>query len=353
MKRTSIAFQMLAGAAAAGASYGIKRWMRSYGGNGRRSEGRIVLITGGSRGLGLALADRYGRAGNRLVLAARNFDELMEARDTLLKRKAIRSAEDVLLIPADLTDPEQAKNLVEHAVAHFGRIDVLINNAGIIEVGPFEDQPLEAFQRSMATNFFAALHMTQAALPHMLYRDRGNPAAIVNICSVGGKVAVPHLLPYVASKFALVGFSQGLHAELRHKGVRVTTVNPGLMRTGGHVHAQFRGDRDKEARWFDLAATTPVVAASVRRAAKHIYDAVAEGRAEIMITPQAWLAARMAAVAPETTQRLASLANEFVLPAPVASEQRRARMAAVGRVEESRAKGAPWAQGEQWQQPVV
>jgi hypothetical protein len=108
------------------------------------------------------------------------------------------------------------------------------------------------------------------------------------------------------------------------------------------MHAQFRGDRNKEARWFDLAATTPIVAVSVRRAANHIFHAVARGRAEILITPQAWLAARMAAVAPETTQRLASLANEFVLPAPIGAEQRRARIAEVRGIEESRTKGAPW-----------
>jgi short-subunit dehydrogenase len=173
----------------------------------------------------------------------------------------------------------------------------------------------------MATNFFAALHMTQASLPHMLYRDRRNPAAIVNICSIGGKIPVPHMLPYVASKFALVGFSEGLHAELRHKGVRVTTVCPGLMRTGGHVHASFVGDKKKEARWFNLAATTPLVAASVKRAANQIYDAVAQGRAEIIITPQAWLASRVAAIAPEATQRMAALVNEFVLPAAIGSAQ--------------------------------
>jgi short-subunit dehydrogenase len=153
----------------------------------------------------------------------------------------------------------------------------------------------------------------------MLHRNGGKSPAIVNICSIGGKVAVPHMLPYTASKFALVGFSQGLHAEMRHKGVRVTTVCPGLMRTGGHVHASFVGDRNKEARWFNLGATTPIVAASVKRAANHIYNAVAQGRAEVILTPQAWLAARMAAVAPETTQRLTSLVNEFVLPAPVGS----------------------------------
>jgi NAD(P)-dependent dehydrogenase (short-subunit alcohol dehydrogenase family) len=305
-----------AGVAAAAAAYTIAAKRRT------RDRGKIVLITGGSRGLGLALAERYGRSGARLVLSSRNVEELTQARETLLERDAIESPDDVLLIPADLTDANQATMLIEHAVAHFGRIDILINNAGIIEVGPVENQPLDAYRRAMATNFFAALHTTHAALPHLLKREgRTRDAAIVNIASIGGKFAMPHMLPYVASKFALVGFSQGLHAELRHKGVRVTTVCPGLMRTGGEAHAQFTGRIKEEQRWFTLAARTPILAASIRCAARRIYNAVANGRAEITITPQAWLAARIAGLAPETAQFFASLANHLFLPESSFSDQ--------------------------------
>jgi NAD(P)-dependent dehydrogenase (short-subunit alcohol dehydrogenase family) len=313
------AVQIVAGVAAAAVAYALlPRPSR---------RGQVVVITGGSRGLGLALAERFGREGARLVLAARNPEELGRARQLLLERKAVNSAEDVLLIPADLTDPAQAKNLIAHAIEHFGHIDVLINNAGVIEVGPVENQPLAAYRRAMATNFFAALHTTHAALSHLLERGiqsrsgEGLRPAIVNIASIGGKFAMPHLLPYVASKFALVGFSEGLHAELRHKNVRVTTVCPGLMRTGSHVQASFVGDQEKEYRWFALSATTPGIAASTHRAANRIYSAVADGRAEITITPQAWLAARMSGLAPVTTQYLASLANEYLLPAPLSTKQ--------------------------------
>jgi short-subunit dehydrogenase len=308
--------QILTGIVAATAAYALRP--RSP----KRRPGQIVLITGGSRGLGLALAERYGRSGARLILTARDVEELTTARHTLLDRGAVRSSDDVLLIPADLTDAPQAATLIDHAVGHFGRIDILINNAGIIEVGPAENQPVAAYRRAMATNFFAALYTTQAALPHLLRRNPiDGDAAIVNIASIGGKVPVPHLLPYVASKFALVGFSEGLHAELRHKGVRVTTVCPGLMRTGGEAHADYTGQTKKEQRWFTLAARTPFIAASVRHAANKIYNAVAAGRAEITITPQAWLAARIAGIAPETTQYLASLANHLLLPAPSPSDQ--------------------------------
>jgi NAD(P)-dependent dehydrogenase (short-subunit alcohol dehydrogenase family) len=283
----------------------------------KRRPGQVVLITGGSRGLGFALAERYGRSGAKLVLAARNSDELDQARHSLLFRKAVRSPDDVLIIPADLTDAAQATLVIEQAISHFGRIDILINNAGVIEVGPVEDQPIAAYRRAMATNFFAALYTTHAALPHLLRRKpRTGDAAIVNIASIGGKFAMPHLLPYVASKFALVGFSEGLHAELRHKGIRVTTVCPGLMRTGGEAHANYTGQSKKEQRWFNLAAKTPGISASVRHAANKIYNAVAAGRAEITITPQAWLAARVAGIAPSTTQYLASLVNHLLLPGP-------------------------------------
>jgi NAD(P)-dependent dehydrogenase (short-subunit alcohol dehydrogenase family) len=308
--------QLVTGIVAAAAAYALRPRPTAH----RR--GQIVLITGGSRGLGLALADRYARSGAKLVLAARDVEELTAARHTLLDREAIHSPDDVLLIPADLTDPDQAIMLIDHAVSHFGRIDVLINNAGIIDVGPVENQPLAAYRRAMATNFFAALHTTHAALPHLLRRNPiHGEAAIVNIASIGGKVAVPHLLPYVASKFALVGFSEGLHAELRHKGIRVTTVCPGLMRTGGEAHADYTGQTKKEQRWFTLAARAPILTASVRHAANRIYSAVAAGRAEITITSQAWLAARIVGLAPSTTQYLASLANQLLLPEPSTSDQ--------------------------------
>jgi NAD(P)-dependent dehydrogenase (short-subunit alcohol dehydrogenase family) len=282
----------------------------------RVRRGRVVLITGGSRGLGLALAHRFGRAGAKLVLAARNQDELEGARRALLETGSVEHEDDILLVACDVSDEHQAAGLVDLAVQTFGQLDTLINNAGIIEVGPVEHQPVEAFRRAMETNYFAAVYTSLAAMPHMLGRGEGQ---IVSIASIGGKVAVPHMLPYSASKFALVGFSEGLHAELRGKGVRVTTVCPGLMRTGGEVHAHFTGQVEKEEAWFQFSAKTPVLSASAEYAAKRIFRAVAAGRAEITITPQAWLAARFAGMAPETTQRLASLVNEWLLPRPNAS----------------------------------
>ena len=279
----------------------------------RLKAGQVAIITGGSRGLGLAIAHRFGRAGLKLVLAARKDSELREARHQLLHSGAVANEDDILLVVCDLTDPAQSAGLVDQTIRTFGRLDCLINNAGIIEVGPVEDQPLEAYERAMRTNFFAALYTIQAAMPHMLSRGSGS---IVNIASIGGKMPVPHLAPYVASKFALVGFSETLHAELRSKGIRVTTVCPGLMRTGGESHAIFTGQKAKEQHWFDLAAKTPLVAVSAGYAADRIFSAVQAGRAEITISPQAWLAARFHGLAPETNQAINSVVNQLVLPAP-------------------------------------
>ena len=306
---------ILASAAiAAAAAYALYPTKKRY------HPGQIAVITGGSRGLGLALAHRFGQAGMKLVLAARDADELELARDGLLRARSIEHEDDVLLVEADVSDQAQAAGLTENTIRTFGRLDLLINNAAIITVGPIENQPLEHFEQAMQTNFFAALYTIHAALPHLLTPPAGDAnRGIVNIASIGGKIPVPHLLPYVAAKFALTGFSEGLHAELRLKGVRVTTVCPGLMRTGGENHAHFTGNVEEEQAWFNLGAKTPIIAAGVDHAASRIYNAAQAGRAEITITPQAWLAARIVGLAPETSQVLAALANQHLLPAPIYS----------------------------------
>ena len=311
MKKLAYAAPLLATSLAAVAAYAL------FPLPPRLRAGQVAVITGGSRGLGLALAHRFGRAGLKLVLAARNTGELERARHELLHSGAVAHEDDILLVVCDLTDQAQAAGLISSAVRTFGCLDLLINNAGNIEVGPVEDQPLDAYTRAMQTNFFAALYTIHAALPHLLGQPSDRTCGIVNIASIGGKIPVPHLLPYVAAKFALTGFSEGLHAELRHKGVRVTTVCPGLLRTGGEQHAIFVGQREKEERWFKLSAKTPGIAATAHHAADKIFSAVNAGRAEITITPQAWLAARIHGLAPETNQYLAALANQYLLPAPI------------------------------------
>jgi NAD(P)-dependent dehydrogenase (short-subunit alcohol dehydrogenase family) len=308
----SLLFATAAAGLAAGAIAAVRTLRRAP-----LAEGAVVLITGGSRGLGLAIASRFARTHVRLVLAARKREELEKAQAQLLAEHTHLVPEDFYLVACDLAEPAECRRLVAEAIEHFGRIDVLINNAGIIEVGPVESQTTAAFDHAMQVNFFAALHITWAALPHLRTQqplEGVRRAAIVNIASIGGKLAVPHMLPYSSAKFALVGFSEGLHAELRFKGIRVTTVCPGLMRTGGEAHAQFVGDLEFERRWFDFAAKTPGLATTPQHAANKIYTAVEQGRAEVTITPQAWLAARFAGLAPETTQFTNALVNQYLLP---------------------------------------
>jgi short-subunit dehydrogenase len=273
--------------------------------------GKTVFITGGSRGFGLAIAQEFGRRGARLVLVSRHSEDLEKARRELLARGMADA--DILTLVCDLKNYEQTQAAVSQATGRFGQIDILINNAGIITVGPVENQPLTAFYDAMESNYYTMLHTTLAVLPQMLARREGS---IANITSIGGKLAMPHLLPYSASKFAAVGFSQGLAAELRSKGIRVTTVCPGLMRTGSHVYAKFTGNREREYRWFSLGASMPGISASASRAAARVVNAVLAGETEIAITPQAAVIAMLAQVAPAYTVAAMQWVNNKLLPAP-------------------------------------
>ena len=280
-------------------------------------QGKVVVITGGSRGLGLALAEEFGRAGVKLVLAARSQDDLARA-GQMLRSRGVVTAEDALeLVPGDLRDPAACQQLIARATERFGRVDILINNAGVIHVGPIEKQPLAAYRDAMESDFFAAVQLTTAVLPQMLEYGFG---AIVNIASIGGKIPVPHLAPYNAAKFATVGYSGTLHAELKSKGIRVTTVCPGLLRTGSYPNAIVVGDLEKEYRWFSLSASLPGIAHSVSGAAKKILAATIDGRAEITIGADAYLAARFYGLMPETVAALGSLADQYLLPATAGTD---------------------------------
>jgi short-subunit dehydrogenase len=277
----------------------------------RELKGKVVLVVGGSRGLGYAIARELALSGARLALTARHLDALERAKARLLASDCAAPA-DVWVYPCDVSVEHEAREMVAAATAHFGRIDVLVNDAGIIMVGPLESQTLDSFHQAMNINFFGTLHATLAVLPQMIERGQG---AIVNISSIGGKVAFPHLLPYVASKFAIAGWSQGLRAELAGKGIRVTTVSPGIMRTGSHIQARFTGNQQQEYRWFAAAASLPGTATNATAAARKIVRALAAGAAEISIGLQAIVAARLSNAAPELTAAMLSLANA-ALPSP-------------------------------------
>lgn len=251
-------------AAAVGAALLARKLRR-----GPSLRGRVVLVTGSSRGLGLVLARQLIRKGARIAICARDERELVRAQNDLAARGG-----EVLAVVCDLRIPSAAERLVETVIAHYGRLDVLINNAGIIEVGPAGAMSLQDYQSVMGVNFWGSVHTTLAALPHL---RRSALARIVNVGSIGGAIPVPHLLPYTCSKFALVGFSEGLAAEVAPEGVRVTTVLPGMMRTGSFVNALFKGQRPREVSWFSVGSALPLASMSADRAARRILLACARG----------------------------------------------------------------------------
>jgi NAD(P)-dependent dehydrogenase (short-subunit alcohol dehydrogenase family) len=241
--------------------------------------GQVVLITGGSRGLGLALGRAFADEGCKIAICARDEAELVRARHELTLRGA-----PVLALTCDVSDATAVQRMVDQVIARFGRLDVVVNNASIIQVGPIETMSIPDFELVMATNFWGTVNTTLAALPQMWARKGGR---IVNITSIGGKVAFPHLLPYDCAKFAVIGFSEGLRAELAKDGIRVTTIVPGFMRTGSPLHAQFKGRREEEMAWFGAGDILPISAMSVERAARRIVLATARGEAEVTLSWQA------------------------------------------------------------------
>jgi NAD(P)-dependent dehydrogenase (short-subunit alcohol dehydrogenase family) len=275
---------------AAGGSLWAARKLRSRNYN---LQGRTVLITGGSRGLGLALARQMVDEGARVVICGRDPESLERARASLATLGA-----EVMAVPADVTDPASVQELIEAVRRRLGPIDVLINNAGIVEVGPAATMSVADYEEAMATNFWGMLYPTLALLPEMRARRSGR---IVNITSIGGKLGMPHLLPYSASKFAAVGFSQGLRAEVAADGIKVVTVCPGLMRTGSPRNAIFRGKHRSEYAWFSISDALPGLSISAEKAARRIAAACRRGDAEVLFPIPARVAAVVNAVAPGLT----------------------------------------------------
>ena len=269
--------------------------------------GKVVLLTGGSRGLGLELARVFARRGARLALLARDEEELRRARDELRARGA-----EVEIVGCDVRFQDQVQRAVREVVERFGRVDVLVNNAGIIQIGPEETMRVSDYQEAMDTHFFGPLFLVQAVLPRM--RERGD-GRIVNISSVGGKVPTPHLLPYVASKFALVGWSEGLHAELRKDGIIVTTVCPGLMRIGSSRHVAVKGDHQAEYAWFKVLDSLPYLSMSARSAARAIVRGCELGKAELILTGRARIGAKLQGLAPGLLAELLAVTARL-LPRP-------------------------------------
>ena len=271
--------------------------------------GRTVLITGGSRGLGLVLARRAVLEGARVAICARDEQELARARQDLLRYGGPENS--VLALARDLTDAAEVRSLVAEVESRLGSIDVLINNAGIILSGPLENMDARDFEDTMNTHFWAPFHAMQAVLPGMRQRGEGR---IINISSLGGKVAIPHLTAYSASKFALTGLSEGFRAELNQYGIYVTTVCPGLLRTGSAQSADMKGQHEKEYAWFSIADALPGFTMSAEQAARRIWNACRRGDGELILSLPAKLLAAFHGLMPGVTTDVLAWFNR-ALPA--------------------------------------
>ncbi|TWT36891.1 putative ketoacyl reductase [Posidoniimonas corsicana] len=266
-------------------------------------QGKTALVTGGSRGLGLVLARKLADQGVNVVIVARTQADLDAAEAELRQRG------EVMSIVCDVQDPEEVELAVAQAQQRFGSIDLLFNVAGVIHVGPLDAMTLDDFHDAMATNCWGTLHAALAVLPGMRSRGWGR---IVNIASVGGLRAVPHMLPYAASKFAQVGLSKGLRAELAADGILVSTVCPSLMRTGSPRNAIFKGQHRKEYAWFSIGDSLPVLSMNAETAADQILAACQGGVGEVVLRENANVGVLLQSLFPTLTQEALSAAARLL-----------------------------------------
>ncbi len=293
---------------------------------------RAVVITGGSRGLGLALAEEFLRAGARVALLARDSDELDRARAIIQERVS----GEVITLSCDVTKPTDLARALEQVEGVFGTIDILVNNAGAITVGPFESMERADFASVLELQVHAIVDAVQLVLPR--FRQSGS-GRIVNICSIGGKVAVPHMAAYCAAKFALAGLSASLNAELGVYGVAVTTVFPGLMRTGSPMQAVVKGDHEKEFAWFAAGDVVPGLSVSARYAAMKILAGVRAGDAQVVFPSTSKLAVLAQANFPELFALVLRIASRF-FPQGQSTERR------------TGAESRTWLQNQPWFGPL-
>ena len=265
---------------------------------------RVVVVSGGSRGLGLLLARRLAAEGARLALLARTEGDLDAAADELRQRGA-----DVLTVPCDVRDRDAVETAVQRVVAEVGPPAVLIHDAGVIEVGPEAHMDEGDYREAMGVHFWGAYYLTEAIKPHL---PRDGSGRIGYVSSIGGRVAVPHLGPYSASKHALVGYADAVRAALAAEGVAVTTITPGLMRTGSHPNAVVKGDHEAEYAWFAIGDANPLLSMSGDRAADKILAALRHGDPALTLTLPAKLAAAFDGVAPGLNGQVMKLVDRLL-----------------------------------------
>lgn len=272
------------------------------------SDAPLALVAGASRGLGLLLARELGRRGHRVVICARDSDALDRAAAQLRS-----DGTTVITYVCDVGDHDQVEAMIDAVEATDGVIDTAVVVAGVIQVGPLDSLSRSHFTQAIDIMLWGPINVCLPLAVRMRKRGRGRIGVIT---SVGGLVSVPHLLPYGTAKFGAVGFARGLRAELAGTGVKVTTVAPGLMRTGSHLRAEFVGDHGAEFGWFAAGASLPGVSMDAERAAARIVDGVLAGRAMVVLTPLAQLGMRVNGLFPGLTAFALDVMSRLLPRAP-------------------------------------
>lgn len=237
---------------------------------------KVIIITGGSSGIGRALAEKFGREGSKLVITGRRKEQLEDVASDL-RQQGI----EVVPVVADASIEDDCAYVVDVAVRQFGKIDVLINNAGISMRSLFEDLQLEVFKKVMDVNFYGLVNTTKYALPHIL-RSQGS---IVGISSVNGRRATPARSAYSASKFAMIGFLESLRSEMLDRGVHVLTACPGF--TASNIR---RSALMANGKTYGGSARDESYMMSAEEVADHVYTAVVRRKRDILLTLQGKLA---------------------------------------------------------------
>ncbi|MER8727389.1 SDR family NAD(P)-dependent oxidoreductase [Mesorhizobium sp. M1027] len=217
--------------------------------------GKVALVTGASSGIGEATAAALAAAGAKVAIAARRADRL-EA----LAARIEKAGGAALRIEADVTSNDDVTEMVDKVVAEWGRLDILVNNAGVMLLSPAAEAVLDDWRRMVELNLLALMGVTKAALPHL----RAAKGHIVNVSSVAGRVANPGASGYAATKFGVVGFSESLRREVYADKVRVTVIEPGLVRTelGDHItNPAFKADLDKRLAAMEALTAEDIAAA--------------------------------------------------------------------------------------------
>lgn len=235
-------------------------------------KGKVVIITGGSSGIGKALAEAFGTNGSKIMITGRKKETLEEAVEEL-KSKNI----EVIGLQSDVSKEEDNKRMAEEAIRHFGKIDILINNAGISMRALFEEVDLDVVKKVMDINFYGVLYATKYCLPSIIE----NKGSVIGISSIAGFRGLPGRVGYSASKFALQGFLEVLRTEMLKKGVHVLTACPGF--TASNIRkASLTADGSQQGE----SPREEGKMMTSGECAKHIYKATKKRKKYLILTGQ-------------------------------------------------------------------